>query len=276
MLSGVLLMLVQMSVMNCLLVPSILCILHHHVSFLDVKIHHHHRRHHLLLRLPHVCFHRKSTPAPVANLHAVLVHVLPDRAYCRVSAWSCLAQIRTPRPPVRRRRQDVPRPVLQSGATGLAAGRPRREPRNHAVQGAGHQTRLLGWRAWPEELADPLGHGRTVGRPDAPHRAALDAVLGGDAPGPGRVASTPEVVRGHTEGAGAPFRDVPLKQVLVPLTHFEAGSLGLGTGEVQAVDVMRVPAVRVDAPHTAGLDAAGATLVPLTPTPRTCGDTNKQ
>lgn len=94
--------------------------------------------------------------------------------------------------------------------------------------------------------------------------APLNAVLRRDAVG---SPQSELVGQEGNEKTGPPVRDVPLKEVLVPVAHLIARPLAVRFRRVPAVGVMAGPAVHMDAPQCSGLDPTRTTLLPDTLTP---------
>lgn len=143
------------------------------------------------------------------------------------------------------------------GAAPTALG-PGGEVRDDAVPRARHQAGLL--EGWPgcEMLADLAGDGAPVQLLEAAGAAALQAVLCCDA-GPGLTA-------GH---AGAPSRNLPLKQLQVPVADLKAPPLAFGLLLLVAVRVVGRPALSVGAPDGPAASAP-RTAVTHASAPVTC------
>ena len=175
-----------------------------------------------------------------------------------------------------RRRQHPADPVLQTGATGLGAGRPGAELGHHAVPGAGDEAGLLQPRLGLKVLADGVFGRPGVGLLHAGHLAGLEALL---APGAHagrrrrRVAlHAGAAAHGHRQAA-VPGAQLPVVHVLVPVAHAEAALLVVGPAGVLAVGVQGGPAVHVGAPDGAALAAAGSAVAAHAPPPWPWGST---
>lgn len=166
-----------------------------------------------------------------------------------------LGEVGASRPPKLRRSHHVPRAVLEPIAAGLRALRPGGELGHDAVLPARDEARLLLPWLRLKVLADDIVSRNPVGLLYTGDVPGLDAFL------PSEALQGLLVAAGEDRPALVPAADLPVVQLLVPVTDSETALLVVRPLRLLAVRGQRGPALHVGTPHRSCLDASWATFI---------------
>lgn len=157
----------------------------------------------------------------------------------------------------------MPSAMLEPIAAGLGALGPGRELGHDAVLPARDEARLLLPRLRLKVLADGILSWNPVGLLYAGDVPCLDPFL------PSEALQGLLVAAGEDGPALVPAADLPVVQLLVPVTDTETALLVVRPLGLLAVRGQRGPALHVGTPHCSRLDASWAALISHASSPRT-------
>lgn len=157
----------------------------------------------------------------------------------------------------------MPSSMLKPTATGLRTLRPRGKLSHNAVLPAWDEACLLLAGLGLEVLTDDILSRHPVGLLDAGDVSCLNAIL------PSEALLGLLMAAGEDRPAVIPRADLPVVQLLVPVTDTEAALLVVRPLWLLAVGGQCCPALHVGTPHCSSLDATWATFISHASPPRT-------